>query len=326
MDFFNPKNTQRDNNIANVPALAFTHAGRFHADDVFCAALLRMLRGDIRIYRGFTIPKNFSGIVFDIGEGKYDHHQKNSERRPNGVAYASFGLLWREYGQVFLSEKQAAYFDEKFIQPLDIDDNTGTGHVLAVLLGSYNPVWDEERDSDEAFFEAVAVAQSLLYNRLRSIAAVERGQDEVKKALTEMKNGVVVLKKYVPWKPVLIPSEAAFAVFPSPRGGFSVQCVPRDYAGKTGNKIPMPPEWHAAPAAELQRITGVVDVTFCHASGFMCTVGSMEGALKLAQLATQYAEEQKQKRKEEKQARRAEHLQRMQADENAAQQGEDSTV
>ena len=37
-----------------IPANGFTHAGKFHADDVFATALLQILRPDIKITRGFT--------------------------------------------------------------------------------------------------------------------------------------------------------------------------------------------------------------------------------------------------------------------------------
>ena len=272
-------------NPAGIPALAFTHGGRFHADDVFSAALLKILRPDVHIYRGFQVPKGFSGIVFDIGDGPFDHHQKGSPRRENGAAYASFGLLWKQYGTFFLTEKEALRFDEKFIQPLDIDDNKGTGNPLAGLIGAFNPPWDENGDSDAAFFEAVDVAQKLLHNKLKSLAAIERGRVLVEKELKKMKDGVVVLPAYIPWKPVLVPSEAVFVIFPSIRGGFSLQCVPKDFNGKTGNKLPLPPAWYARPAEELQNLTGVPDFTFCHASGFMCSVGSMEGAWTLARQA-----------------------------------------
>ena len=39
-----------------IPANGFTHAGKFHADDVFATALLQILRPDIKITRGFTVP------------------------------------------------------------------------------------------------------------------------------------------------------------------------------------------------------------------------------------------------------------------------------
>ena len=78
-----------------IPANGFTHAGKFHADDVFATALLQILRPDIKITRGFTVPDDFDGIVYDIGFGMFDHHQEPREYRANGVPYAAFGLLWR---------------------------------------------------------------------------------------------------------------------------------------------------------------------------------------------------------------------------------------
>ena len=68
-----------------IPAKAFTHGGKFHADDVFSAALLRILRPDIRIQRGFEVPENFDGLVFDIGDGMFDHHSADREVRPNAA-------------------------------------------------------------------------------------------------------------------------------------------------------------------------------------------------------------------------------------------------
>ena len=59
-----------------IPANGFTHAGKFHADDVFATALLQIIRPDIRITRGFVVPDDFDGIVYDIGFGMFDHHQE----------------------------------------------------------------------------------------------------------------------------------------------------------------------------------------------------------------------------------------------------------
>ena len=38
---------------------ALTHGGKFHADDVFSAALLRIINPNIRIIRAFEVPENF---------------------------------------------------------------------------------------------------------------------------------------------------------------------------------------------------------------------------------------------------------------------------
>ena len=104
--------------IQRKDAAAFTHGGKFHADDVFSAALLLYLNPEIVITRGNRVPENFAGIVFDIGRGRYDHHQKDSRVRENGVPYAAFGLLWEELGGAILGEELAAEFDEAFVQPL----------------------------------------------------------------------------------------------------------------------------------------------------------------------------------------------------------------
>ena len=59
-----------------IPARGFTHAGKFHADDVFATALLQILRPDIKVSRGFVVPDDFDGIVYDIGDGMFDHHRE----------------------------------------------------------------------------------------------------------------------------------------------------------------------------------------------------------------------------------------------------------
>ena len=80
------------------------------------------------------MPKDFDGIVYDIGRGKFDHHQDDKEYRENGCPYAAFGLLWREFGAQCIGEEEALRFDEKFIQPLDESDNTGCDNDIAKII------------------------------------------------------------------------------------------------------------------------------------------------------------------------------------------------
>ena len=140
-----------------IPAKGFTHGGKFHADDVFSTALLQIVRPDIEISRGFTVPEGFSGIVFDIGGGMFDHHSEPRETRPNGVPYAAFGLLWRVLGPQLVGAHQARLVDENFIQPLDLNDNTGEPNSLAEAIGSFNPRWDSKDDPDACFWRAVGL-------------------------------------------------------------------------------------------------------------------------------------------------------------------------
>ena len=57
---------------------AFTHSGKFHADDVFSAALLLYLNPEITITRGNQVPENYEGLVFDIGRGDRKSTRLNS--------------------------------------------------------------------------------------------------------------------------------------------------------------------------------------------------------------------------------------------------------
>lgn len=139
--------SQLSEQIRKKDASAFTHGGKFHADDVFSAALLLYLNPEIQIERGNQVPENYEGIVFDVGRGAYDHHQKDSRVRENGIPYAAFGLLWEVLG-----EDLAVQFDESFVQPLDQNDNTGEKNELATLIGNFNPTWDTKGGTNEAFF------------------------------------------------------------------------------------------------------------------------------------------------------------------------------
>ena len=64
--------------IQKENAAAFTHGGKFHADDVFSAALLLHFNPQLTIQRGNRVPEDFDGIVFDIGRGEYDHPTKTA--------------------------------------------------------------------------------------------------------------------------------------------------------------------------------------------------------------------------------------------------------
>mgnify|MGYP000214162172 CR=1 FL=1 len=54
--------------IKKKDARAFTHGGKFHADDVFSAALLFYINPEITILRGNRVLDDFDGIVLILEE------------------------------------------------------------------------------------------------------------------------------------------------------------------------------------------------------------------------------------------------------------------
>ena len=217
-----------------IPAKGFTHGGKFHADDVFSTALLQIVRPDIQVTRGFVVPDDFDGIVYDVGGGMFDHHQEPRETRPNGVPYAAFGLLWQVLGAQHLPQQ------------------------------------------DECFWRAVPVAKKILENEIAAANAVNRADDTVRRAYANMKDGIVVLPAYMPWKNGLYKTDALFVVYPSQRGGYSAQCV-TDHRTKR-SKQPFPPAWAGKPEAQLRQISGL-GLRFCHPSRFLITADDKETAI-----------------------------------------------
>ena len=174
--------------MREIPEVVYTHAGRFHADDVFGAALLKILKPEVAIRRVFQLPEDFDGMAFDIGWGEFDHHQSGAPVRENGVPYAAVGLLWREYGASILGETEAGRLDERFIQPIDLDDNTGCGGVIPEMIADFNPRWDSGDDPDQRFAQAVELARQILRNRLDTVLAIGRAMGETMAVMMVMGN------------------------------------------------------------------------------------------------------------------------------------------
>lgn len=281
--------------IKQKNASAFTHSGKFHADDVFSAALLLYLNPEITITRGNQVPENYEGLVFDIGRGQYDHHQKDSRIRDNGVPYAAFGLLWEKLGPEILGEELALKFDESFVQPLDINDNTGEKNELATLIGNFNPGWDSKSSNDEAFFQAVSVAGMILENKFECYLGNERADRRVEEVLTEHaaslasgdtpaeNTNILILPEFIPCQKRLSETNIAFVIFPSNRGGYCIQPQKKEYS--MNYKCSFPAEWLGLENEELEQVTGLQSAGFCHKGGFLMTVGMLEDAVKACRIS-----------------------------------------
>lgn len=179
---------------------AITHAGKFHADDVFSTAFLTILNPGIEVKRVNKIDKDDISkdtIIYDIGLGEFDHHQTDVPVRLNGIKYAAFGLLWKEFGHLILSERSVARFDEQFVQYIDAADNGQSQNPLSLTISSFMPNWDEKASVNEAFSEAVNFAEDILcrhFNRLRS---TEYANSYVEEALEKSYDkDIVVLNRF----------------------------------------------------------------------------------------------------------------------------------
>ena len=290
-------------------ANCITHSGTFHADEIFATLILSKIMQKITLIRVQEVREktNENVLVYDIGAGKYDHHQfgGNGERE-NGIKYAAAGLIWKEFGRNLLENYNVEdidyvwnYIDKNLIQFIDSNDNGQLPKLqadyrnvhLSYIIGLFNSKWDEEVDNDENFMRALEIANTIFEEFLSDTFSKMKAKKIVDKAIEESKDGIVILKKYVPWKEFIVNSENEkakdinFVVFPSKRGGYNVYAVPIEI-GSFENRKALPQSWRGKRDEELQRVTGVKTARFCHNAGFICSCETMEDAINLAYLAT----------------------------------------
>ena len=280
-----------------------THPGNFHADDVFAVAVLQLVHGPLEIVRtrdqAALAAADFRvdiGWRSDPATGDFDHHQRGGAgERPNGIRYASFGLVWREYG-ASLAGAGADAIDERLVQGVDAND-TGQNLSTALFEGirpmsvsgviaAFNGVWDEElsaAEEDARFAEAVAFATGVLERELRGAAAYQRALSLVRDAIGRGADPrIVELDRKLPWHETVVTTapEALYVIYPK-SDGWGMQAVPR-VLGEFENRKDLPEAWAGHSGEDLAAVTGVPDAIFAHTKRFYVSAGSREGILALA--------------------------------------------
>jgi uncharacterized UPF0160 family protein len=290
------------------PIRVGTHSGSFHADEVFALATLRMALGPIEIVRTRTAEKLETcamrvdvGRRYDPATGDFDHHQGDVGERENGIRYASFGLVWKHYGEGLAgSAEVAASVDGRVVTPIDAGDNGQElydplvdgvqPYAVSGVIASMNPPWDAQDGAAAeraAFDEAVDLAEGIIRRELEASQGRARAADLVRTALARATNPAILeLDRGMPWRGVVRDEgpEVLFVVSPRSRGDWSLQAVP---AGDHGfaNRRSLPESWAGLEGEALQQVTGVDDAVFCHVARFMAVAGSRDGVLELARQA-----------------------------------------
>lgn len=189
-----------------------THHGKFHADDVFSTAWLKKIYGEVEVIRidrndVYKYQNNDECFIYDIGNGKYDHHSKECrEHRSNGDLYASFGKIVRDtYDLVGLNIKNYQHFDKYFVSPIDVVDNEGPSarisqHSDVVRAMNKDDLYGLEQA--EAFNKAVSYAGFVLDVIINKYIETDKLESETKVIASENRGkDFVVLDKYYPINP-----------------------------------------------------------------------------------------------------------------------------
>jgi uncharacterized UPF0160 family protein len=289
-----------------------THNGKFHADEVMATAILKEIF-DIEVVRSRDpdVLKDLE-IIYDIGEGEFDHHQMDKRYRDNGIPYAACGLIWERFGRDVirmydntLSQENLEYMfhemDDILIKGIDAADNgirttktiVPTLNITAII-SKFNPSWDSRLDEENSFNEAVELASSVFKNVLRQKFSVVYAEEYVRNAYKNRSvPELLVLDKPYPWNELLyqIDEEKQIVYVISPdHDQYIIQTVRRSDGGY-GDVKPLPLSWAGKRDEELCAVTGTDDAVFCHADRFIAGARSLDSIMKMAEIALAEPEE-----------------------------------
>lgn len=283
-----------------------THNDRFHADDVCAMATLKILLGDaiteVVRTRNQDIIQN-ADIVFDVGhvydpeKNRFDHHQtEGAGKRDNGIPYASFGLVWKKYGNKICNSQEAADLIEKrLVQVIDAHDNGFSiasymfpnvkEYTISTICGIFGATWKEEENYDEVFFEVVELVEKIIRREIKIAQDKIEAIPFVEKAYQDAEDKrIVVLEGYYPWNDTLSKyKEVLFVISPSKDGSqWRAEAVQDEgFINKKG----FPESWSGLRGIELEKASGISGALFCHRAVFLAVGNTKEVALKLAKTA-----------------------------------------
>lgn len=282
-----------------------THSGTFHADEVMATCILINMFDDIKLYRTNEV-KNKDAISYDIGFGKFDHHQMEfNQKRDNDIKYASCGLIWKEYGMKIIDKlnilNKEEFFksvDRNIIMDIDRDDNGIEQDVksnikqqtIPSIVAAFNPSWNSKKDENECFLEALTTINIIFNNIIDKMISKEEARLIVEQKIEESENNILILDSYMPWKEIVLTSknekakDILYAVFPSKRGGYNIVATPLELNSFSVKK-PFPKNWAGLENNKLQEVSGVNTITFCHKGLFICACKTYDDALKIAKIA-----------------------------------------
>ena len=278
------------NNIKDANCI--THSGTMHADEVFATAFLSLYLPEVKVYRsnGRDLDEaNSNSIIYDIGRGEFDHHQLDAEKRDNGITYSSFGLLWKKYGKDYLEKNNYSNLDDLFngidkdlVEGIDADDNGFFPKIeanykvktLPNIIKIFNPSFDSGENEQEQFLRAVDLAKIILEEEIIYINGKVISDKKVDEIInnSDTSKGYLYLDEYIPFEDGVFNNPKGesilFVAYPSNRGGYAIKTVGKNANDRTARRL-FPEEWAGLQDEELERVSGIEGLRFCHTGRFI---------------------------------------------------------
>ena len=291
-------------------ANCITHSGTMHADEVFATAFLELFLGEVRVFRTSHIhytEVSSDVFLYDIGRGKYDHHQLDALKREDGIPYSSIGLLWKDLGREFLKkydysniEDMFIGIDKDFIEGIDGDDNgifpkidsLDKVKTIPGIIKIFNPSFDSYETEEEQFLKAVTLAKMIFLEEVYYINGKVIADKKINRILEEKPRELkyLVLEEFLPYEESLLSNPLGdnllLVAFPSNRGGYAIKTIPKSLEDRS-LRLTFPKEWAGLENEELEEVSGIKGLRFCHSGCFIVNCATLDSCYQVLNLLCQ---------------------------------------
>lgn len=259
-----------------------THSGKYHADDVISACMLKItgiIANYQEIQREANVPEGFKGLVFDLGGGEFDHHQVDCKKHTDGSRYAACTLLAEKLFSYNVN--QELYYS--LLKGIELTDNNGQekypNYYCKVVDVAYNfkksftEVCEGLQDIIELYIikaenddvsDIPTIRNEFTENILKQYAEYEKIENQKVEEFINKNKGekIAILNEHLPAHKMK-ESSLILVIEKSLRGGYNVTVV--------ANKITIP--------QEVENWDGFI---FVHQKGFIAGFNTLQNALSAA--------------------------------------------
>lgn len=285
----------------------YTHSRTFHSDELVAIMLLLKYyvgqnryniirtRDSAILEKAKCDDKSFVidvGFIYEPEMLNFDHHQNDSDLFwDDGSSLSSCGLIWKwlrenKYLHQHMNHKTMDLIEENLIKKVDAHDNGEDVWPVSEILCGFNRKTSDDSFIDKQFDRALKMTHQYFDNFLYDLKGMISDEKSVNKAIKQSENleDIVISDDGIKTGPNFISKYTNKKLFISPRtsNSWTIRAVPVNPKEKE-YRIYMPQQWRGLSGNELNNISGLENLIFCHKSGYMCMLnGSKEDAISIA--------------------------------------------
>jgi uncharacterized UPF0160 family protein len=287
-----------------------THSQQFHIDELIAIALLEtyvfkdtkyelVRTRDEKILQEARNDKNC--FLVDVGGDynpellNFDHHQNDSALCwKDGLPFSSCGIVWKWLRETkklhqHMNDETMDIIERDLIRRIDKHDNGVEKMSELIFLVMYNRKPDDPKAQDAQFKRALRAAKDYYINFFTYVRGNIKAEKEIQKAIknSEPYVDIVVCESNIKdaTKRVAQLTNKKMVIYPHSNGTWAIKTVPTDISNDFSQKCPAPKEWRGLKEKELEDVSGIKGLYFCHKGGFLTFFkGSIEDAIKVARV------------------------------------------